>query len=428
MKKIYFFAAALMCLAACGDGLDLPPVGVETDLDKITLPNSEEGSLEVPLKAETEPMIHDGALHSAEDFARVRQNLTLSPWKEGYEKLCRNSHAQVGYNPRPTEIIVRGGGVGENYMQAANDAAAAYQLGLRWKITGEAQYADRAVYIMNTWAAICKSLGGDSNVSLGAGIYGFEFAVAGELLRDYEGWASDDFKAYQDWMLNVFYPANNDFLVRHHGTPDGHYWANWGLCNVASIMAIGILADRRDLYNEAIEHFQIGKTNGCINKAIYHVFDGDDANLAQWQETNRDQGHTYMCQGLMGTICQLAWIQGDDFFSYNDNMFLKACEYTAKYNYANLNVPNVPYTREYKGAWGTAYEEHPTISDRLIQDRPIWALVYYHYAKVKGVDAVKYRYTEMATNANAPEGGGGDYGGNSGGYDALGCGTLMYAR
>lgn len=426
MKRIYFLLLAFMCLAACGDGLDLPSAGVETDLDKIPLPPKSE--MEIPLRADTEPFIHDGGLHTSEDFARIRQNLNLSPWKEGYELLINNSHAQLTYNPRPTEIIVRGGGVGENYMQAANDAAAAYQLGLRWKITDDERYAAHAVNIMNQWAAICTDLGGDTNVSLGAGLYGYEFAVAGELLRDYDGWDADDFKAYQDWLLKVFYPANKDFLVRHHDTPDGHYWANWGLCNLASVMAIGILTDRRDIYNEAVEHLQIGKTNGNINKTIYYVFDGEYANLAQWQESNRDQGHTYMCQGLLGTICQLAWNQGDDFFAYNDNVFLKGCEYTARYNFAGLNVPNEPYTREYKSAWGTAEEEYPQISAPDPIERPIWAVVYYHYAKVKGVDPEKYTYTEMGMNRCFPEGGGGNYGANSGGYDTLGFGTLMYAR
>lgn len=69
-------------------------------------------------------------------------------------------------------------------------------------------------------------------------------------------------------MLTVWYPANKDFLERHHGTNDLHYWANWGLCNIASTMAIGILTDRRDIYNEAVTHFQVGETNGRITRAI----------------------------------------------------------------------------------------------------------------------------------------------------------------
>lgn len=40
----------------------------------------------------------------------------------------------------------------------------------------------------------------------------------------------------------------------------------------------------------------------------------------------------------------------------------------------------------------------------------------------------KYRNYVNENTASGVEGGGGDYGPNSGGYDALGYGTLMYRR
>ena len=56
------------------------------------------------------------------------------------------------------------------------------------------------------------------------------------------------------------------------------------------------------------------------------------------------------------------------------------------------------------------------------------ALPYYHYAKVKKLDSEHIQYTEIGCNRLFPEGGGDNYGDTSGGYDALGFGTLMYAR
>ena len=50
-----------------------------------------------------------------------------------------------------------------------------------------------------------------------------------------------------------------------------------------------------------------------------------------------------MCVGLMGIICQLAWSQGDDFFAYDDNLFMRACEYAACCNYTNETVPYTTY-------------------------------------------------------------------------------------
>lgn len=60
--------------------------------------------------------------------------------------------------------------------------------------------------------------------------------------------------------------------------------------------------------------------------------------------------------------------------------------------------------------------------------RPIWELLYNHYGVLKGLNVT---YTEAYRNmvvqdGSGAEGGGGDYGTTSGGYDQLGYGTLMY--
>jgi hypothetical protein len=51
----------------------------------------------------------------------------------------------------------------------------------------------------------------------------------------------------------------------------------------------------------------------------------------------------------------------------------------------------------------------------------VWELVYNHYVKLEGLPAP---YTTRMAAKERPEGGGGDYGPNSGGFDQLGYGTL----
>ncbi|MBO7267121.1 MAG: hypothetical protein J6V12_05095 [Bacteroidaceae bacterium] len=46
------------------------------------------------------------------------------------------------------------------------------------------------------------------------GLYGYQFAQAAELIRDYEGWAEEDFVAFKRWMLDVWYPQCIGFLRR----------------------------------------------------------------------------------------------------------------------------------------------------------------------------------------------------------------------
>lgn len=357
------------------------------------------------------------------------------PWITGYQMLKESSFSQKNTDTYPVEYIVRGAAVtingatvGENYINAARGASIAYQQALRWKIENDDEYAAKAVENLNKWVQTCVGVTGNSNVSLAAGLYGYEFAIAGQLLREYKGWDPEDFLAFQQWLLKVFYPANKDFLVRHHDTNHLHYWANWGLCNIASTIAIGIVTDRRDIYNEGIEHFQSGVTNGRLRRAIYYDY-SPEYNFAQWQESGRDQGHTLMCVGLVGVICQLAWSQGDDFFAYDDNLFLRGCEYAACCNYTEETVPFTTYIWQKHNQWnGISPEEQTVVGGGKWMKRAIWALPYYHYKSIKNMSDEKLKYTKIATEYVGVEGGGGYYDPNSGGYDVLGFGTLMFAR
>lgn len=438
MKKLYYIIALFVC-SSCGDGVNLPSPGVETDLYKLPVKEDLDKLMTIKLKDKSVPMIHCGALHTPEDFAYIRERLAegKEPWTSGVVQLRTNSCARLDWTPNPQRILERFSN-GGNYTIAMKDVAAAYQCALRYNLGDGEEYAQKSIEILRAWADKCTAIGGDSNSALAAGLYGYQFAVTGELMRDY--WMEkepDAFKRYQQWTVDVFYPVNYAIAIEYWGMPPFHYWANWHLCNLASMLATGILADRRDIYNQAVQQLQTGEGSGRMTHAIYHVYTAEEeggkyaqyANLAQWQENGRDVGHTKLCQGLMGVICQLTWNQGDDFFGYNDNMYLKGCEYNGRMWTAKLEVPYIPYVRVYQGPWGIA--EH--ISDILASKDDangagsIWALAYYHYAKIKGLPAEKYQYTKMGMEVSMPEGGP-NGSGNSGAYDQLGFGTLMYAK
>lgn len=383
------------------------------------------------------PLKHVGGMHTATDFARIRQKVSAQaePWYSGWQKLIANSHAQTSYVANPTVKLIRGGGTAEepdpdNYSRAMNDVAAAYQLALRWKISQDTNYAHTAVAILNAWANTCIKVSGDPNVALGAGIYGYQFAAAGELLRDFSGWQPADFTKYKQWMLNVFYSVNYSFLSGHFGCHPEHSWSNWDLCNMASAMAIGILTDNRGIYNYVINYYQHGLGNGNNFKTIFYVFPGADSTMAEMQESGRDQGHCTLSLTLLTTVCQLAWNQGDDLWGFRNNIIVKASEYVAKYNMANLNVPYYQYSWHEGDPWngcGVKTTLLPEIgSSGRGTIRPMWAMIYNHYAKIKKLSANNMTYTALAVQRTQPEGGGGDYGPNSGGFDQLGFGTLLY--
>lgn len=360
---------------------------------------------------------HPGLLHSQADLERMRIRVAAGaqPWLDGWNRLLGNRHASLDWHPHPQIVVYRGSNPHgpENYAALFNDIAAAYALALRWQISGDVAYADKAVDILNAWSATLTRIDGSSDKFLAAGIYGYQMANAAELLRTYPGWAQTDRERLKQLLLNVFYPMNHAFLTQHNGARIDHYWANWDLVNIASLLAIGVFADRHDIYDEALDYFKHGAGNGSIEHAIWKIYpDG----LGQVQESGRDQGHANLVIGMLGTICQMAWNQGEDLFGYDDNRVLKGAEYVARYNLGET----VPYT-----VYTNSDVTQPVISPQGRGDiRPIWELLYHHYVVLKGI---RPPGVEAYARQVRPEGGGGDYGPNSGGFDQLGYGTLTFS-
>jgi hypothetical protein len=363
--------------------------------------------------------VHPGGVHAYSELNRAKVYVAAGkqPWLSGWNKLTANSHSASTWKANPQATIIRGG-TGQNYATLYNDIHAAYQNALRWWVTGDTAHGNAARDILNAWSAKLTTVTGNSDRFLASGIYGYQFANAAELMRSYSGF---DLARFKTMMLNVFYPMNNDFLLHHNDACITNYWANWDLCNMNSILAIAILCDDGAKYDQAVNYFKTGAGNGSINHAVNFLYDSQG--LAQWQESGRDQGHTMMGMGQMGAFCEMAWSQGDDLYGYGSNRFMKAAEYVAKYNLGNT----VPYTTYTWGNGQNCAKMSQTVisSNSRGQIRPVWDQLYYHYAGRKGLSVPNI--AAMAAKGR-PEGGGGDYGPNSGGFDQLGFGTLMYAR
>ncbi|WP_443061190.1 hypothetical protein [Streptomyces sp. NBC_00453] len=128
--------------------------------------------------------------------------------------------------------------------------------------------------------------------------------------------------------------------------------------------------------------------------------------------------------GLMATICEMAWNQGIDLYGCDDDRFLKGAEYAAKWNLGQ-DVPYTSYTWKYgyPGLWGGEETLTAPSPDGRGQARPIWESIYNHYVNRRAIAAP--HVTAIAARVR-PEGGGGDYGPNSGGFDHLGFGTFAF--
>lgn len=314
--------------------------------------------------------VHPGGLHTQADLDRMKAKVAAGahPWIDDWNLLITDSEARNTYTAAPQADM------GANRQRADADAHAAYLNAIRWYISGDTSYADCAVRICNAWSSTVTQV--PSNTGL-VGIPIFDFALAAEVLRVYSGWSGTDFARFQNMMETYLYPSCHDFLTNHNGACLTSYWANWDDCNIGALVAMGVLCDDSAKFNEGVTYFESGAGNGCIMNAVYYLH---MPTLGQWQESGRDQEHAQLGIGLCGSFCQIAWNQGVDLFGYASNRLLAGAEYVAQTNLCQL----VPY--KYYTNCSSANQDWVSINGRgRLDDRPVWELIYNHYAVLKGL-------------------------------------------
>ena len=416
---------------------------------------------------------HPCALYSAADFARVKAAIAAgtlnAAQQEEFDYLKQNRYVigDYGVVTHAHEQIVRGNPTGtkegvENYGDAMKDAAAAYQFGLLWQLTGNTEYAEKGVKILKAWVSTCKEVwAADNNYYLAAGAQGFTFALAGEELRTWSGWSESEFTEFKNWMVNVFADKNYKFLQTHGspncGTPK-HYMSNWDLVNLCSYLQIGILTENDEMVKFVTNYFtKTGDGLGALPNIQQFTYnftlpDGTKEKVTQAQESGRDQGHATMAIVVAAHLAQAAWALFEDnptytdldYFSADDGALRRMAEYNALANlktgtHDQITIVNghgeqggnwlyqlteIPFTTA--GPWCTntsheAGKQQTKFGDESRGNlRPGYEIFYKHY-KTDNYFIKKYAEVQR------PEHGSGDdrYTQNSGGFDQIGWGTLM---
>jgi hypothetical protein len=349
---------------------------------------------------------HPGLLLTAADIERMRTMVAsgVEPYLSGYERLRAESRASLGHTPTPFEVVTRTTGAeGTGNTELRDDSNAAFFHAVLWVVSEDPAHAAKSIEILDAWSSTLVAIEGDADRFLAAGLYGYQLANAAELLRYTDsGWDEASIERFESMLLGLFYPLNREFLDTHAGSRVDHHFANWDASQMVTLLSIGVFADDRQKYGEAIDYFMNGEGNGNIKRL---VFDGETGQL---QESGRDQAHAQLGIGLMAAMCQTAFNQGDDLFAYDDNRLLKGFEYTAKY-LLGYEVPFTTYMDESR--------THTEIStDGRDQRRPIYEMIHNHYSVRRGVPAP---FTEALASEIRPEGYHGDH---------PGFGTLLFTR
>ena len=318
--------------------------------------------------------VHPGGLHTQADLDRMKAEVAAGahPWIDDWNLLITDPLAQNTYTADALANL------GSNRQRADQDAHAAYLNAIRWYISGDTSYADCAVRILNAWAAAVNQV----PTAPAPDVYGLQgiamqdFALAAEVLRIYSGWTAANITAFKNTLTNYFYPAANLFLTEHNGACISNYWANWDAANIGALIAMGVFNDNTAWFNQGVNYYESGAGNGAILNAVWYLW---SANLGQWNESGRDQEHSQLGVGLLGYAAQTAWNQGVDLFGYSNSRLLAGAEYVAQYNSDNT----VPYTTYNNCDDVQQYWISTNGRDRL-DDRPVWELIYNHYAVLEG--------------------------------------------
>ncbi|MEO6276563.1 alginate lyase family protein, partial [Roseateles sp.] len=339
---------------------------------------------------------HAGLLVTEDDFKRIRAHIAAGeqPWTRWWEQLCADRFSTLNIKPSPLPAVYR---ADNSKSSLYVDLDRAWNLTLRWKLSQDTRYADKAVEFLDAWANTLKEVGtvppgstahDDHTGILLAGIQGHQFAQIGEILRTYPGWAPANLARFQKMLLEVFGTICSEFLTKR--------WlgshANWDLASLCGAMAIGMFCDRPELYRLACDYYagnNRGKVttfgNGSIVHSVYYMHPG---HFGQWEESGRDQGHSTLGMSLGGNLLEMAWNQGDDLYGMYNNRFLAAAEYVARSNLLDENgkVYPMPYAAEQ-----IPPEPHPSRWTQVNQSaqhrRNAWEPIYNHYVNRMGLAA-----------------------------------------
>lgn len=306
---------------------------------------------------------HPGIHQTQADLDYMKQQVLAGeqPWKNAFESLKANT--DLNFVVKAHAHVLRGpyGKPNIGGDDLSKGSKLAYNCALLWYITGEKEYANKAIEILNSWSTVLWDL--DYNdAKLLAAWTGHQLCNAAEILRYTDsGWKLESQEQFRNMLMTVYYPLIRYYFPKANG--------NWDGAIIHSVLAIAVYTDNREMFENGINHFLYGPVNGGIFKYIWPN--------GQCQETMRDQGHVQLGLGEFAGAAQIAWTQDVDLFSIANNRIALGFEYTASF------------------LMGEKPQSYGTISERAKSIRDDYEYVYRHYTS----QGVEVPFTKMAADS-----------------------------
>lgn len=290
----------------------------EKQLEKISSPQSQNGDF--PRLIYTQEQIN---------FVAGKINERSVPYYPAYTKLISTANNYLERQHAATEDFhtPRFYGEKDENIEAksglALDTYAAHANALAFALNGDTVYAKKAIYFLNAWADINKSIteidseGETTGTVLTASNLMSGFLIAADLLSGHEVWKEDDKTRFHAWVKNILLPNAHSIKGRSNN------WGDWG--TFATAASYHILGRKTELSNE-VERM----------KLRIDSHQADDGSMPQ--ETRRESNglwYTYFALVPMTLSAQLAFNTNDiDLFhweSSNGRTIQKALDYLEYY-------------------------------------------------------------------------------------------------
>lgn len=333
--------------------------------------------------------VHPGCSYTQGQLDRMKAMVEAKqePYYTTFLNLKNSEHADLsrGVSDRGTQIKE-----GSFNGTVGIDGRCAHDLALLWHITGDRRYADKAVAYLNANSHYTNtSSRGTGPLDNGKVNLLIE---AAELMRDYDGWAADDQQRFKDMLTYPYYSATEDLYSKFASTDDSKngitfYWniyngdasrfGNQGMFGMLAMLAMGVYLDNEVIYDRALRYLSglphraddlpyvsgppINGKNPSEKGEFQNTYslEGRKSELedygydellqyyfypnGQCQESSRDQGHVLCGVHKYIEFAEIAWNQGDKFYSLFDNRLLKGIEFNYRYNLSSfLSFPDQP--------------------------------------------------------------------------------------
>ncbi|WP_299436370.1 carbohydrate-binding protein [uncultured Aquimarina sp.] len=324
-------------------------------------------------------MVHPGISHKKSDLDRMKYMVEakIDPWYTSYQNMIADSKSSYNYNVQGNEsfTLLARDSPRTNYNAWNSDIRAAYYNAIRWYVSKDTRHAEKAIEIFKAWSNL-KSVTSNGTEALSGGIAHIMIEAAEIIKSTYSDWSASDIQKFKDMLVypgysNTTVPSdirsNSTFYwSSYQGDPGRH--GNQGLSGWRTVMAMGIFLDNEIMYDRALryikgqphrsddlsypsgprthtnlidsgEHvdtYNTSQGNSIPDYGYNEVLTNYIYETGQCQESSRDQAHVMFGLGLLNAMAEMAWNQGDDLYSHEDDRLLLGLEYSLRYNVSYL--------------------------------------------------------------------------------------------